>query len=81
MLIFQAVFHFCLQINEAHIIECYIDFAITNTYTTYLIFLAYLIFTEFEQISMFCRLGPRLTSLFPMKARQQANPPREDSQS
>ena len=52
----------------------------TNTNATYLIFLAYLITTEFEHTSMLWRSRPRLTSLFPMKARQQADPPREDSQ-
>ena len=52
----------------------------TNTNTTFLIFLPYLIFTEFEPPSMICRCQPRRTSLFPMKARQQADPPREDSQ-
>ena len=36
----------------------------TNTNTTFLIFLAYLIFTEFEPPSMFCHCKPRHTSLF-----------------
>ena len=36
----------------------------TNTNTTFLIFLAYLIFTEFEPLSMFCHCKPRHTSLF-----------------
>ena len=52
----------------------------TNTYTTYLIFPVYLIYTEFEHLIMYCCCRPRLTSLFPMKARQQADSPREDSQ-
>ena len=36
----------------------------TNTNTTYLIFLAYLIFTEFEQISMFVAEGHALRAFF-----------------
>ena len=41
---------------------------ITNTNTSYLMFLAYLIFTEFEILIMYCCCRPRLTSLFPKKA-------------
>ena len=41
---------------------------ITNTNTSYLMFLAYLIFTEFEILMMYCYCRPRLTSLFPKKA-------------
>ena len=36
----------------------------TNTYTTYLIFPVYLIYTEFEHLIMYCCCRPRLTSLF-----------------
>ena len=52
----------------------------TNTNPAYLIFLAYLISTAFEHPSMFCCFRPRLASLFPTKARQQADRSREDSQ-
>ena len=38
---------------------------ITNTNTSYLMFLAYLIFTEFEILIMYCCCRPRFTSLFP----------------
>ena len=41
---------------------------ITNTNTSFLMFLAYLIFTEFEILIMYCCCRPRLTSLFPKKA-------------
>ena len=41
---------------------------IINTNTSYLMFLAYLIFTEFEILIMYCCCRPRLTSLFPKKA-------------
>ena len=40
---------------------------ITNTNTSYLMFLAYLIFTEFKILIMYCCCRPRLTSLFPKK--------------
>ena len=53
---------------------------ITNTNSIYLMFLAYLNFTEFEILIMYYCCRPRLTSLFPKKARQQVNLPREDSQ-
>ena len=54
--------------------------SITNTIAIYLIFLAYINFTKFENLIKYCCCRPRLTSLFPIKARQQAGPPREDSQ-
>ena len=41
---------------------------ITNTNISYLMLLAYLIFTEFEILIMYCCCRPRLTSLFPKKA-------------
>ena len=41
---------------------------ITNTNTSYLMFLVYLIFNEFEILIMYCCCRPRLTSLFPKKA-------------
>ena len=53
---------------------------ITNTNAIYLMFLAYLSFTEFKILIMYFCCRPRLTSLFPKKARQQVNLPREDSQ-
>ena len=40
-------------------------------------FLAYLNFTEFEILIMYYCCRPRLTSLFPKKAPQQVNLPRE----
>ena len=63
---FNAVFHFCLQINKANIIERYIHYmSITNTIAIYLIFLAYINFTKFENLIKYCCCRPRLTSLFP----------------
>ena len=41
---------------------------ITNTKTSYLMFLAYLDFTEFEILIMYCCCRPRFTSLFPKEA-------------
>ena len=75
-----AVFHFSLQIDKANIIERYNHYVNYNTNLTYLMFLAYLFFTVFEILSMYCCCRPRLTSLFPKKARQQVDLPREDSQ-
>ena len=48
---------------------------ITNTNAIYLMFLAYLSFTEFKILIVYCCCRPRLTSLFPKKARQQVNLP------
>ena len=77
---FHTVFHFCLQINKANIIERYIHYVNNKHYRHNLIFLAYINFTKFENLIKYCCCRPRLTSLFPVKARQQADPPREDSQ-
>ena len=52
----QAIFHSCLQINEANITECYIHCYLQTLTLLILIFLAYLIFTEFEHPSMFLLL-------------------------
>ena len=41
---------------------------ITNTNTSYLMFLAYLIFTEIEILIKYCCCRPRLTSLLAKKA-------------
>ena len=56
MLKFQAIFHSCLQINEANITECYIHCYLQTLTLLILIFVAYLIFTKFEHPSMFMLL-------------------------
>ena len=56
MLKFQAIFHSCLQIKEANITECYIHCYLQTLTLLILIFLAYLIFSEFEHPSMFLLL-------------------------
>ena len=52
----------------------------THTIATYLIFLAYINFTKFENSLSIVAVGHALRAFFHMKARQQAGPPREDSQ-
>ena len=65
MLKLQAVFHFCLQINNVNVNECCIHYVIhKHLHYFFLIFLAYLKFIEFEPPSMLCRCKPRHTSLF-----------------